>query len=80
MVNKLHIIRIVSGILISGMSCMAVADDGGVSLGATRVIYPSDSKGVTLSVDNKAGYPFLIKSVVLDESTKKAAPFIVTPP
>ncbi|EAO9968738.1 molecular chaperone [Salmonella enterica] len=79
-VNKLRIVSIVSGILISGMSCMALADDSGVSLGATRVIYPSDSKGVTLSVDNKAGNPFLIKSVVLDESTKKAAPFVVTPP
>ncbi|EAA5439385.1 molecular chaperone, partial [Salmonella enterica subsp. diarizonae] len=50
MVNKLRIVRIVSGILISGVSCMALADDSGVSLGATRVIYPFDSKGVTLSV------------------------------
>ncbi|EBQ9004851.1 molecular chaperone [Salmonella enterica] len=79
-VNKLRIVCIMSGIFISGISCMAVAGEIGVSLGATRVIYPSDSKGVTLSVDNKAENPFLIKSVVLDESTKKTAPFVITPP
>ncbi|HAG0017403.1 TPA: molecular chaperone, partial [Salmonella enterica] len=65
--NKLRIACIMSGVFISGISCMAVAGEIGVSLGATRVIYPSDSKGVTLSVDNKAENPFLIKSVVLDE-------------
>lgn len=59
---------------------MAGADEAGVSLGATRVIYPSESRAVTLSVKNSADNPFLIKSVVLDESTKQTAPFIVTPP
>lgn len=59
---------------------MAVAGGEGVNLGASRVIYPSASKGVTLSVENPANYPFLVKSVVLDESTRRAAPFIVTPP
>ncbi|EBZ6268793.1 molecular chaperone [Salmonella enterica subsp. enterica serovar Oranienburg] len=73
-------LRVVSGILILVVSSMAGADESGVSLGATRVIYPTNSRGVTLSVKNSADNPFLIKSVVLDESTKKAAPFIVTPP
>lgn len=52
----------------------------GVGLGASRVIYPSGSRGVSLKVNNTADNPFLVKSEVLDESGQHEAPFIVTPP
>lgn len=51
-----------------------------VKLGATRVIYNPDSNGATLSVSNPQDYPMLVRSQVLDEDKKTAAPFIVTPP
>lgn len=52
----------------------------GVTLGATRVIYPLSGKGVSLSVTNPQDFPVLVKSSVLDEGQKKEAPFIITPP
>ncbi|HAK7943520.1 TPA: molecular chaperone [Salmonella enterica] len=51
-----------------------------ISLGTTRVIYPSGSRGIPLTVSNQASHPFLIKSAVLDEDMQRDAPFIVTPP
>lgn len=77
---------VVSGFVFFGVSCAVMADENnprpvdGVEPGATRVIYPSDSKGVTLRVNNTADHPFLVKSVVLDESMQHEAPFIITPP
>ncbi|EGI8357068.1 fimbria/pilus periplasmic chaperone [Salmonella enterica] len=52
----------------------------GVTLGATRVIYPLNGNGVSLSVTNPQDIPVLVKSSVLDETMKKEAPFIITPP
>ncbi|EEE7362580.1 fimbria/pilus periplasmic chaperone [Salmonella enterica subsp. enterica serovar Berta] len=52
----------------------------GVALGATRVIYPLNGNGVSLSVTNPQDIPVLVKSSVLDETMKKEAPFIITPP
>lgn len=54
--------------------------NGGGELGASRLIYPAEGRGVTLSVSNHADHPFLISSSVLDESTGNDAPFVVTPP
>ncbi|MBI0676609.1 fimbria/pilus periplasmic chaperone [Citrobacter koseri] len=51
-----------------------------VKLGATRVIYSPDSGGATLTVSNPQDYPMLVKSQVIEEDKKTAAPFIVTPP
>ncbi|EAB8479932.1 molecular chaperone [Salmonella enterica subsp. enterica] len=70
------------------LSCPALAtaagnvspQSSGVTLGATRVIYPLNGKGVSLSVTNPRDFPVLVKSSVLDEGQKKEAPFIVTPP
>ncbi|TQS58375.1 molecular chaperone, partial [Salmonella enterica subsp. enterica serovar Typhimurium] len=58
----------------------SVPHSDGVGTGATRVVYPSGSKHVTLSVNNTADHPFLVESVVLDESMQQEAPFIITPP
>ncbi|EKM3981588.1 fimbria/pilus periplasmic chaperone [Salmonella enterica] len=52
----------------------------GVTLGAARVIYPLNGNGVSLSVTNPQDIPVLVKSSVLDETMKKEAPFIITPP
>ncbi|EBS3611348.1 TPA: molecular chaperone [Salmonella enterica subsp. enterica serovar Muenchen] len=52
----------------------------GIELGATRIIYPPEGNGVTLSVVNPENYPILIQSQVLKEDKKTEAPFYVTPP
>ncbi|EHX6757649.1 TPA: molecular chaperone [Salmonella enterica subsp. enterica serovar Chester] len=77
----------VSALMLVCLSFQSFADenngqqDGGVLLGASRVIYPgNNSRGVTLTVSNQVSHPFLVKSMVLDESRQHGAPFIVTPP
>ncbi|EGY4497191.1 molecular chaperone [Salmonella enterica] len=52
----------------------------GVTLGGSRVVYPLNGKGVSLNVTNPQSFPILVKSSVLDETQKKEAPFIITPP
>lgn len=52
----------------------------GVTLGATRVIYPLNGKGVSLSVTNPHDFPVLVMSSVQDEAQKKEASFVITPP
>lgn len=77
----------VSALMLVCLSFQSFADenngqqDGGVILGASRVISPgNNSRGVTLTVSNQARHPFLVKSMVLDESRQYGVPFIVTPP
>lgn len=54
---------------------------GGIALGSTRVIYPADSKQVSLSVNNSSRQErYLINSWVSDQHDKKSKDFIVTPP
>lgn len=54
---------------------------GGVSLSATRLIYPSDKNQISLKLYNsdKDG-SYLIQSWISDENGKKNSDFIVTPP
>lgn len=55
--------------------------NGGVSLGATRVIYPLGGKQVSLAVNNNNdSTTFLIQSWVSDDKSKKTSDFIITPP
>lgn len=57
------------------------ATAGGVSLGATRVVYPADSRQITIPVNNSdTKSRFLIKSWVEDSKENKTADFTVTPP
>ncbi|OON40531.1 fimbrial chaperone protein FimC [Izhakiella australiensis] len=54
---------------------------GGIALGSTRVVYPADSKQVSLSVNNSSRQErYLINSWVSDQHDKKSKDFIVTPP
>lgn len=60
-------------------------NDGGFSLGSTRVIYDGSKKEATITVINSAANaPFLAQSWVTEYSQNKAqlakAPFMVTPP
>jgi fimbrial chaperone protein len=54
---------------------------GGITLGATRIIYPENSKQTSLSVRNTSDQSsFLVQSWVEDATGKKTQDFIVTPP
>ena len=52
----------------------------GVILGASRIIYPLDSVGTTIMVNNPQDYPVLIQSRVLDKDKSADASFVITPP
>lgn len=74
--------HIVSALLLT-MACLfpSVTFAGGVSLGATRVIYPMDAKQASLAViNNDKNNRFLIQSWVEDENGQKSDDFILTPP
>lgn len=59
----------------------AVNAEGGISLGATRVIYPADAKQASLAINNSDKKSrFLISSWVEDEQGQKVKTFAVTPP
>lgn len=54
---------------------------GGISLGATRVIYPADAKSESITVSNSSvNARYLIQAWVDDATGKKTTDFIVTPP
>ena len=52
----------------------------GVTIESSRIIYPLNSRGVSVSVFNPQAYPILVNSRVLDEERKKTEQFFVTPP
>ncbi|TDB54597.1 fimbrial biogenesis chaperone [Photorhabdus khanii] len=53
----------------------------GVVIGGTRVIYISDKKEASISINNpEKDSPYLIQSWIQDESDNMKTPFIVTPP
>lgn len=57
------------------------AHAGGVSLGATRLIYPTDQNQTGLKIynsDTKSNY--LVQSWITDENNNKVNDFIITPP
>lgn len=59
----------------------AVNAEGGISLGATRVIYPAEAKQTSLAVNNSDNNSrFLINSWIEDEQGQKIKTFAVTPP
>lgn len=70
------------------LSCFAVLTyaeankvGGGISLGATRVIYPMEAKQVSLPVINHSMKErYLINSWVETQNEKKSDSFLVTPP
>ncbi|WP_189636460.1 fimbria/pilus periplasmic chaperone [Serratia quinivorans] len=67
--------------LISTLMVSSSAWAGGISLGATRVIYPADAKQTSLAVNNSDKQArFLIQTWVENEAGNKTDDFIVTPP
>ncbi|HEJ9059004.1 TPA: molecular chaperone [Serratia fonticola] len=61
--------------------CCQQSYAGGVSLGATRLVYPMSQDQVTLKIynsDEKGNY--LVQSWISDENNKKNKDFIITPP
>ncbi|WP_445493564.1 fimbrial biogenesis chaperone [Photorhabdus sp. SF281] len=53
----------------------------GVVIGGTRVIYISDKKEASISINNpEKEAPYLIQSWIQDENDNMKTPFIVTPP
>ncbi|WP_392565461.1 fimbria/pilus periplasmic chaperone [Utexia brackfieldae] len=66
-------------LLLGALSQSAYAD--GVSLGATRVIYPSNQNQVSLKIFNSAPKNnYLVQSWVSDKDGNKVNDFVVTPP
>ena len=66
--------------LISALCCQQ-SYAGGVSLGATRLVYPTSQDQVTLKIynsDEKGNY--LVQSWISDENNEKNKDFIITPP
>lgn len=79
--------RFVIGVLFSVFSCLSyAANDGGISLGATRVVFPSDKNSVVLAVNNSSpSATWLLRAWISEyghevQPSKKEVPFVVTPP
>lgn len=72
-------------VAVTGLSALLMLPSlswaGGIALGSTRVIYPSDARQVSLSVNNSDEHNrYLIQTWVENEAGKKTEDFIVTPP
>lgn len=52
----------------------------GVMIESSRIIYPLQSSGTTLSVVNPQTYPVLVQTRIVNEEKSNIAPFFVTPP
>ncbi|WP_217480784.1 fimbrial biogenesis chaperone [Enterobacter chuandaensis] len=57
------------------------ADAGGITLGASRVVYPANAQQATISLSNKSdNVTYLMQSWVETADGKKTSDFFVTPP
>lgn len=80
MKNAKATLNILLAVILS-VGSMTTAFAGGVSLGATRVIYPQNAAQTSLSVHNSdASKVFLIQSWVSNAEGQKSADFVITPP
>lgn len=82
--NKMNISCIALGLIFAASSFASdvtvTGKQYGVILGTSRIIYPLDSVGTTIMVNNPQDYPVLIQSRVFDKDKSSEAPFVVTPP
>lgn len=81
MIQNVYKKLIVAAFLTATSLGMASQAEAGVALGATRVVYPSDQKQVTLGIsnnDNKSTY--LIQSWIENAAGVKENRFVITPP
>lgn len=77
---KQGLLGITLGCLVSA-SFANTSNSGGISLGATRVIYPADAKQVSLSIMNSNNKErFLINAWIENTSEEKTKDFLITPP
>lgn len=74
----------VLSLTLASLASISFADNnnfGGISLGATRVIYPMDAKQVSLSIINSNHKErFLINSWIESSAEEKTKNFLITPP
>ncbi|WP_181012953.1 fimbria/pilus periplasmic chaperone [Citrobacter amalonaticus] len=79
------------GLLMAGMTLMetsATASESatvntqafGVSVSPSRVIFPLNGNGATLTIKNPQNYPMLARTTLVGEDRKSAVPFVATPP
>ncbi|WP_171034896.1 MULTISPECIES: fimbria/pilus periplasmic chaperone [Klebsiella] len=72
---------LLAGLLLAATAGFSVQAEAGVSLGATRVIYPAGQKQVQLAVTNNDDKStFLIQSWVENADGAKDGSFVITPP
>lgn len=76
-----HYLKTTFGILVFAMLSLPVRADGGISLGATRIIYPANAQQTSLSITNSGDKErFLVNSWVENNNGEKEKTFVVTPP
>jgi fimbrial chaperone protein len=74
-------LKTAAAILFSGMTLLPAHASGGISLGATRVIYPADAQQISLSVSNSGDKErFLVNAWIENNNGQKEKAFVVTPP
>ncbi|EBC6662178.1 molecular chaperone [Salmonella enterica] len=68
-------------LIFSGMSLTAIADNRGIVLDKTRVIFTESQKNASVTVTNKSQQNvWLLRSWIETYDGKKDTPFIITPP
>jgi len=76
-----HYLKNTFGALFFAMLSLPVYADGGISLGATRIIYPASAQQTSLAITNSGEKErFLVNSWVENNKGEKEKAFIVTPP
>lgn len=59
----------------------AMADEGGVALSATRIVFTDTDRAKTITISNHGQSVYLVQAgVVMSQENAKSAPFVVTPP
>ncbi|MFO6298537.1 fimbrial biogenesis chaperone [Rahnella selenatireducens] len=67
--------------LMAAMVQGAIAEDGGISISRTRVIFQSTDNAQTVTLQNHGTLPYLVQSAVVATPTgHDPAPFLTTPP
>lgn len=85
-VKEMKLMSMTSSAVVFTLSCLAMTANaqnttGGVSLGATRVIYAENAKQTSLALLNHSKADrYLINSWVEDEHDNKTKDFLITPP
>ncbi|WP_387464751.1 molecular chaperone [Photorhabdus sp. RM323S] len=76
--------KLITAMMVAGLlgGTVTAAKAGGVTIDATRIIYPADRHAATASLRNSSQEAVYLMQVAVsaDPAQKKAAPFLVTPP